>query len=167
MTPRFIAIFFIFLITANKAFCSTPNDTALAVWVNEALTATYSYDYADFITQQKRIARYFTADAWLTYNHALQKAGLPQSVQKHAYYVSAVAQLPPTVRSTGVNQWEAIMPLLVVYKNPQYQQKQILRLTVAFKAVPEPQGIRGLAITGLRSTVIEPPCVCSPVGHVE
>jgi hypothetical protein len=52
------------------------------------------------------------------------------------------------------------MPLLVVYQNPQYQQKQTLEVTITFTTAPSGQGIRGLAITSLQAKTITPACQC-------
>ncbi|WP_242602057.1 DotI/IcmL family type IV secretion protein [Legionella yabuuchiae] len=137
-------------------------DIQRSVWVNEAIVATYTYNYKNFLPRQKEIAKYFTADGWIAYSKALNASKLPDTVQKNNYFVNAVAQLPPEIKPLNSDVWQANMPLLVVYKNPQYQQKQTLSVTIQFKEVSGGQGVRGLAITSLQSKVIEPPCVCQP-----
>ena len=82
------------------------------------------------------------------------------AVTKNAYYVSAVAQLPPVIKTTGVGQWQASMPLLILYKNPQFQQKQILQVEISFSTAPAGQGVRGMSIKNLQSKTIKAPCVC-------
>jgi len=148
-----------FLIGSTAALAA-PDATQLAVWANEAIVATYSYNYKDYLTRQSEIAHYFSADGWTAYSTALNASQLPETIQKNAYFVSAVAALPPEIKATGSNQWQASMPLLVIYKNPQYQQKQILQVTINFSAAPVGQGVRGLAINGLQSKVTQPPCEC-------
>ncbi|ETO94457.1 DotI/IcmL family type IV secretion protein [Legionella oakridgensis] len=140
---------------------AAPDNTQLAVWVNEAIVATYTYNYQNYLDRQKEIAKYFTANGWIAYSKALNDSKLPDAVQKNSYFVSAVATMPPQVKSIRDNYWEASMPLLVVYKNPQYQQKQTLGVTINFTIVPSGQGVRGLAITSLQSKIIEPPCKCA------
>ncbi|WP_133128566.1 DotI/IcmL family type IV secretion protein [Legionella nagasakiensis] len=139
---------------------AAPDDTQLAVWANEAIVATYTYNYQNYLERQKEIAKYFTAKGWIAYSKALNASKLPDAVKKNAYYVSAVATMPPQVKNIGDNHWEATMPLLVVYKNPQYQQKQTLNVTIGFTVTPSGQGVRGLAITSLQSKVIQSPCKC-------
>lgn len=153
----FVILFFNLLSTLIHA---TPNNTQLAVWANEAIIATYNYDYKNYLTQQKAIAQYFTAPGWIAYSTALNASKLPQDVQKNAYYVSAVATYPPTIKNVGPQQWQATMPILVIYKNPQYQQKQTLNVTINFQTAAKGQGIRSLAITSLHSQVSQPPCQC-------
>lgn len=141
---------------------AAPDKTQLAVWVNEAIVATYSYDYKNYLSQQRDIAKYFTAPGWIKYTEALNASKLPEVVQKNAYFVSAVATLPPTVHAIGDKQWLATMPLLVVYKNPQYQQKQTLQVSINFEETASGDGVRGLAISGLHAVTTEPACLCQP-----
>ena len=136
------------------------DDTQLAVWANEAIVKTYTYNYQNFLEQQKKIAIYFTSAGWIAYSKALNDSKLPEAVQKNDYYVSAVATLPPQIKTISSNSWQAIMPLLVVYKNPQYQQKQTLEVTIEFTTAPSGQGVRNLAITSLNAKEVKPACKC-------
>lgn len=52
------------------------------------------------------------------------------------------------------------MGLLVVYQNPQYQQKQHLKVTIDFMQAPSGQGVRGYTISSLQSVVNKTPCKC-------
>jgi len=146
---------------------ATPDDTQLAVWANEAIVATYTYNYQNYLTRQQQIAQYFSSDGWIAYSKALNDSKLPDAVQQNSYYVSAVASLPPALKALGNNQWQAVMPLLVVYKNPQYQQKQTLQVTLNFGSAPTGQGVRGLAVTSLQAKVITPACKCPPNDGVD
>lgn len=149
-----------FLILWAGALQATPNNVQLAVWANEAIVATYTFDYKNFIAQQRGIAAYFTADAWIAYSKALNASKLPDAVLSNSYFVNAVATLPPEIMLIKPGQWRAIMPLLVTYKNAQYQQKQTLRVTINFSEAVAGQGVRGLAINSFQSTVSEAPCRC-------
>lgn len=139
---------------------AAPNETELAVWANEAIVATYTYNFKNFMDRQKEIAKYFTATAWIDYSKVFTGSKIPEVVQANSYYVSAVAALPPKITVTTPGHWQAKMPLLVLYKNPQYQQKQTLDITLDFGESPYGQGIRGLAITSLQATTAIPPCQC-------
>jgi len=151
---------FCFALLALPVQAATPDNTQLAVWANEAIVATYTYQYQDFLSRQKEIAQYFNAKAWIAYSKALNDSKLPEIVQKNAYYVSAVATSPPEVKPLTNNQWRAVMPLLVVYKNPQYQQKQTLEVTLDFTIAPPGQGVRGLIINSFQAKIIKPACKC-------
>lgn len=157
---RLITLCFLALSLNPTLLFAQPDATQLSVWANEAVVATYTYDYQNFITQQRNIAKYFTAPGWTGYSAALNASQLPQMIQKNSYFVSAVALLPVELKTIDAQHWQAKMPLLVVYKNPQYQQKQTLEVTIQFTNAPSGQGVRGLAITNLISKITEKPCQC-------
>ena len=157
---RLITLCLLGLLLNTTPVFAALDTTQLSVWANEAVVATYTYNYQNFITQQKTIAKYFTASGWTGYSTALNKAELPQMVQKNSYFVSSVALLPVELKTIDANHWQATMPLLVVYKNPQYQQKQTLEVTIQFETAASGQGVRGLAISNLISKTTQKPCQC-------
>lgn len=152
-------IFGLGLVFSSLINAAIPNEV-LAVWTNEAIVATYTFDYKDFLSEQKNIAHYFSAKAWMNYTKALNDSGLPETVAKNYFYVSAVATLPPVVTSLPNNQFKAVMPILVNYKNAQFSQQQTLTVTLQFSIAPSGQGLRGFQIDSLQSVVSKPPCVC-------
>ncbi|HAT1771570.1 TPA: DotI/IcmL family type IV secretion protein [Legionella pneumophila] len=154
-----IALGLLISITAKLTYAQ-PDRAQLAVWANEAIIATYTFDYKNYMQQQKEIAKYFSADGWIAYSKALNQSKLPEVVQKNAYYVNAVATEPPKLITLDPTHWQAIMPILVVYKNPQYKQKQNLKVILGFTVASPGQGVRGFSVTSLQSTPISPPCQC-------
>jgi hypothetical protein len=151
---------FLFIFTLNSF--AVPDKIQLLVWANEAIIATYTYNYKTYLQDQKRIAQYFTANGWIAYNKALNASKLPDAVQTNSYDVTAVAAEPPQLTSVDATHWTVTMPILVQYKNPQYQQQQSLKVVLGFGLAPSGQGVRGLSVTSLQSTVITPPCQCMP-----
>lgn len=148
------------LLSTNTLANSNNTEAELSVWVNEAIVSTYHYSYKNFLERQKEIAKYFTANGWTAYSTALLASNLPDSIKTNAYFVNSVATNPPALKSTGADKWQAVMPLLVVYKNPQYQQRQNLEVTINFGKAPSGQGVRGYAITSLQSRITKPACKC-------
>lgn len=139
-------------------------DAALNVWANEAIVSAYTLNDTQFLEKQKQTARYFTATAWINYSKAFQASKLQEAIIKNHYTVNAVALAPPTIQTLGNQQWQATMPILVVYQNPSYEQKQTLTVTINFMRVPQNQGVRGLAITLFQSKETTPPCSCAHNG---
>ncbi|AMQ26579.1 TPA: DotI/IcmL family type IV secretion protein [Legionella pneumophila] len=154
-----IALSLLLSITSKLTYAG-PDRAQLAVWANEAIIATYTFDYKNYMQQQKEIAKYFSADGWIAYSKALNQSKLPEVVQKNAYFVNAVATEPPKLITLDPTHWQAIMPILVVYKNPQYEQKQNLKVVLGFTVASPGQGVRGFSVTSLQSTPISPPCQC-------
>jgi hypothetical protein len=158
---RVLRIFILSFFMGLKTFAFALDNTQREVWVNEAIIATYTYNAENFLSRQKEIARYFTTEGWIAYSKVLKASKIPEAVKKNNYSVSAVATLPPNITSLGQNQWKAVMPILVLYKNPEYQQKQNLEVTIHFQTASKDQGVRGLAISGLQAKAISAPCQCN------
>lgn len=144
------------------SFCqAAPNEVDLSIWANESIVSTYTFSAANFLDRQKQIAKYFSSQGWINYNKALQAAKLQESVQKNNYEVSAVALLPPTIKTLpATNEWQATMPLLVLYKNKDYQQKQTLQVVITFMPAKGNEGVRGLVLTSFTTTITTPACRC-------
>lgn len=156
---RLMIFVFLSLFNINFSF-ATPSQSKLTVWVSEAVISTYTFDYKNFLNQQKEIAKYFTADGWINYTKALEASKLPEAVKKHSYNVSSVPLLPPTIKNISANEWQATIPILVIYQNPDYKQKQTLKVVVDFVKADK-EGVNGFAIKNLISTVTEQPCQCA------
>ena len=160
MFYRRIFIICVVLLTQPLQAMPIADETQRAVWVNEAIVATYTYNYLNFMARQKEIAKYYTAQGWINYSKALQESKLPDTIKSNSYYVSAVATLPPDIKPIGANQWQATMPVLVVYTNPSYKQKQTLNIMITFIEAPAGTGVRGFAMTNLQARVSQPECEC-------
>lgn len=150
------------LVALQSFATETSDNIPLLVWTNEAIVATYTYNSNNLLARQREIAKYFTAQAWIDYTAALQRAKILEAVKQNAYDVSAVALLPPLLKKLDAQTWQANMPLAVLYKNSQYQQKQTLDVTVTFTTAPVGQGVRGLSITSFQTKITKPPCRCEP-----
>lgn len=160
MNKKFISLIFILLSGCFQLSYAGPEQAQKAVWANEAVVATYSYNYKTYLHDQKQIAKYFTAASWIAYTKLLNDSKLPEMVQKNLYYVTAVATQPPVITEIDSTHWQAVMDLLVVYKNPQYQQRQNLKVTLQFTVAPAGQGVRGYSISSFQSVASAPPCQC-------
>jgi hypothetical protein len=156
--PLFVVFFLLNSLLVGRA-CSANNDVKLVVWVNTAVTQAYTFDYKDFVKQQQEIAKYFTAKAWVSFSKALIDAKIVDSVKKNSYFVSAVPTLVPTIKQISDDDWEATIPLLVLYKNESYKQKQNLNVIVRFIKTSK-EGVDGYAITSMQTVSSEEPCQC-------
>ena len=153
-------MYFSFFCIFCTPFIVHADTTELEVWANEAIVATYTYNFQNFIARQREIAKYFSSAGWIAYSAALNNAKLPEMVAKNSYFVNAVATLPPEIKTLNSNSWQATMPILVTYKNPQSQQKQNLAITLKFSKASSGVGVRGYQIDFLQSKVTAPACEC-------
>ena len=147
------------LIYANITLAN-PSNAKLTVWVSEAVVTTYTFDHKNFLKQQKQIAKYFTSEGWINFSKALKDSKIPDDVKKNSYYVSAVPTMTPEIKKLSDTEWQAVISVLVIYKNPSYKQKQSLKVTVDFVQTDR-EGVNGFAISRIRTIVTEPPCRCT------
>ncbi len=159
MNSRWV-IFLISLLMGQYASAQMDN-AQMTVWVNEAIVSTYTFTYSNFLQRKKDIAKYFTAGGWIAYSKALDISKLTEAVTQNKYTVSAVATLPPEIKKVRDHQWQAVMPLLVLYKNSDKKQTQVLQVVLDFMDASAGEGVRGLAITSLEAKISTPPCSCS------
>ena len=148
------------LLLTPVSLWATPEDIQLSIWANEAIITTYTFSDKNIVPEQQQIAHYFTAKGWIAYNAALKTSGLLETIQQNHLNVSAVATTPPQIEIVRPNTWRAVMPVLVVYKNEHYQQKQTLAVTIQFVRVTDGSGVRNLAIESLQTKEIKEPCKC-------
>ena len=135
-------------------------EVRLAIWSNEAIISAYTFDYKNLIQRQKETAQYFIPKAWMTFSREQISAGIIQAVKKNYYSVSSVATSPPVIQQTtaanGDKGWSVSLPIIVVYKNAQFQQKQFL--SVNLTAIASQQyGTRGFAIVQFSAKNRKPP----------
>lgn len=152
-------VMFVALFVGRGAVAQMDN-AQMTVWVNEAIVSTYTYNYSNLLQREKEFAKYFTAGGWIAYSQALTSSKLSVAVAKNKYSVSAVATMPPEIKKVRDHQWTAVMPVLVLYKNSNKKQTQILKVVLSFMDAPSGEGVRGLAITSLDATDAQPPCTC-------
>lgn len=130
------------------------------IWAHQAILATFQLNNNTYIADQKEIAKYFTLDAWTKYLQLLEKVKFQQFIEKNNYRVDAVALKPVSLKQMKQGYWQATMPILVQYKNPQYSQLQTLEVGIQFKPAPRGQGVQGYQLVSFFSKKIDKPCRC-------
>ncbi len=104
------------------------------VFSNTAIVSLYDFSYKNYLSRQKQTARFFTSKGWFALTKALIASNLNTNVAKNKYTVTSVATAPPTIKNQGLKQglyhWQVIMPVMIIYKNPEYQQVQYLNVTL-------------------------------------
>lgn len=130
------------------------------IWAHQAILATLQVNHNTYIADQREIAKYFTSDAWKRYLQALEAAKFKEYIEKNNYRVDAVALKPVTLKPLQQGLWQASMPVLVQYKNPQYDQLQTLYATIQFKLAPAGQGVQGYQMVSYLTKNMDKPCKC-------
>ena len=111
--------------------------------------------------KQQQLSSYFSPSGWESYSKALVESNLLESIKKNNYSVSSVALKPPKIKQLVKNHWQAKMPLLVMYENPQFSKKQILMVTITFQPADKTRAGQLYMIGSMQTEKIDDPCPCS------
>lgn len=130
------------------------------IWAHQAILATFQISHDSYIADQKEIARYFTSKAWQQYLQGLNKVKYQDFIAKNYYRVSAVALKPVQLAVKPEGYWQATMPVLIQYKNPQYEQFQTLSVTIQFHSAKPGLGIQGYQLVSYQSKQLDKLCKC-------
>ena len=151
-----IACFFI----ASLAH-STDNTLTQSLWANQVISSVYHYDYNTYMADQKKIARYFSAAAWIEFTKANAKVKLPQLIKEHQWSVRSVPIAPPVLKPLPEGHWQADMPILVQYKNNQQAQYQTMQVQLQFSAAKQSSAGNKWRVDSFKATVLQSPCKCA------
>lgn len=130
---RFLSALLFVSMSVTAAVKAPKPDVAVKVFANTAIVSVYDFSYKNIVSSHKQAAVYFSGTGWIALTKAFQSADLLGTVVKHRYEVSAVATRPPKITDKGLKdsgyQWQVDMPIMVVFKNDDYQQVQYLDVT--------------------------------------
>lgn len=152
-----------FIIFASPAFSQekTKNTLAQSLWASQVISSVYHYDYQHYLADQKKIARYFSAKAWIDYTKANLSVKLPQLVQQNQWTVRSVPIAPPTIKALPQAHWQANMPVMVAYKNAQQVQYQTMQVQVQFSTAPPDASGNQWRVVSFKATPLQPSCKCA------
>lgn len=123
---------------------------AILVWANEAATAVFSYDFANYRRDFQHAQEYFTPEGWQNYKEAFDKTGTLKMVINQKLTVSAIPTGTPVIITQGVEgnkyTWKVELPVLVVYKGAKSSTEQKLLITMSIQRTKEYLGKRGVGI---------------------
>lgn len=146
----------------QPVFAEDIRPEVLSVWVSEAGVALYTLDASNLQAQQSALSYYFSSQGWIDFNKAQEQSGILQAIQTHRYTVRAIPLHPPKIMALDPQHWEAILPILVSYTNPEYEQQQTLRLKIRFEQSTDSRSVRGFAISAIESKKTSELCTCRP-----
>lgn len=152
-------ILLLFLMLFFKSSQALEPSVPMQVWVNQAIINLFTYSYDNWDARQKDMASYFTPDAWQAFQNAVAKSNIISQVKQNKYNVSAVATLPPTIKTIGKNIYQVDMPILVAYKNENDTQVQNLVITLHVFDT-NATGLGQFAINQFLSKIDTTPCSC-------
>ena len=137
------------------ASSSSPDeDKEILAWSQEAVLATFSYDYANYHQQLEAASQYFIPQTWKFYFTALNASSGFKKVLNQKMVVSAVVQKMPVIISEGVNtnsqpSWTVQVPAVITYENASVHIQKPVIISVGILRTKNQVGVRGLAISEL------------------
>jgi hypothetical protein len=154
------ALIWLISLIISTAVSAKQADLDKKIWAHQAIMATFQVNAKTYIADQKEIAQYFSSVAWKRYLQVLEKVKLQQYIEKNNFRISAVAIKPVTLKQFAPGKWQASMPVLAQYKNPQFSQLQTVEATIQFVPAPSGQGIQGYQLISFVSKNLDKPCRC-------
>ncbi len=133
------------LVPLNKPLVSR---TALLSWAQLAVTASYTYDFANYRAQLGKISDNFTTGGWDNFLQALEDSNTLNTVQAKQLNVSATPAGTPVIMQQGyignIYSWRVQVPIVVAYESASERRTENLLVNVLIKrvsTVTNPAGI--------------------------
>ena len=124
-------------------------------WATQAVTKSYSMNFANYAQQLKDIEPSFNDAGWRGYQEALKASGYLDKMLSNQYATTAVPKSAPVVVAQGdlggVWAWRLQIPLIVSYKSASVSQTQDITVDVVVVRRPETENPSGLAIAQIIS----------------
>lgn len=119
---------------------------------NEAFKAAYSFDFLNYKKQQAEAARYFTPEAWKTFQAALMKSGLLNQVFEEKLVTTGLAESTgPIVLSqellNGTYGWLVTFPATITLLSDNATTAFHYKVSMRIMRANEPVGVRGLIVS--------------------
>jgi len=125
-------------------------DSFLLQWSNMVSTATYTYNFTNYVRELQAASAFFTDDAWRAFAANLRASGNIDLVKRNKYNVSAVATGAPVIVDKGIiggtYSWTVQMPMLVTFESASDRTSFTYIVTMKIVRVPTRIQPRGIAI---------------------
>lgn len=126
------------------------SDSAVLQWANQAVIASFTYNFVNWRTELSNAAQYFTQDGWSQFQDALKSSGSLDIVQQKKLIVSAVATRAPVILQKGPlagrYAWRIQIPILVTYQSASEFKQVNDVVTILVKRISTLETPRGIGI---------------------
>jgi intracellular multiplication protein IcmL len=124
------------------------NQEQLLQWANEAVVASYSFNFLNYRKNLQQASEYFTPEGWRNFQAALKRSRMLETVLDKKLVVTAVATGAPIVLNRGPLEghytWKVQMPILISYQSASdhIQQPEVVTLLISrVSTLNTPKGI--------------------------
>jgi intracellular multiplication protein IcmL len=127
------------------------SDHSLLLWVENAVTSLYTFDFLNFRQTFQSDSQYFTKAGWSAYLDQLQASRNMDAVQSKKLTVRAVPSGAPVILSQanidGVYSWRVQIPILVTYESLSETFNQSLLVTLVIRRLSTLSSKYGIGIS--------------------
>lgn len=126
------------------------SESAIFQWANQAVLASFSYNFVNYRSELESASNYFTRSGWEQFLQTLRTSNDLETVKQRKLIVSAVATKAPVLLKKGLlggsYSWRIQMPLLVTYQSSSEYKQSNRVVTILVQRVSTtrdtPRGIR-------------------------
>lgn len=120
-----------------ESSCSKLSDIKVLSWAYESMLATYNIDFTNYKKQLPEAAKYYTEDAWLSYQKQLHEN--TALLQKDKLVMTAGLEHSPVLLKKTNNLFVVQMPLLLNYQSADSLKvkKKMVTLEIAIDSQSE------------------------------
>lgn len=124
-------------------------------WTAMAVTRGYTLSFARYKQQFDEVRSNFTSDGWVSFEDAVTRAGLIETLVKSQLVSTAVIREAPVIVAQGLvgdaYGWRIQVPISVTFQSANVRESRQSMIEVTVVRVPETQNPAGLGIAQLIS----------------
>jgi len=133
---------------------------ALLSWATLAATATFTFDFVNYIDQLKSLKDYFTTVGYEGFLNSLQAAGTISQIDAKKLVLTAVAIGSAIIIEEndkgGFHTWQIQVPILVRYQSADTDETRIELVSLLITQVPTSSAPKGIGISRYVATTAGP-----------
>jgi hypothetical protein len=131
---------------------------ALLNWINESLTASFSFNYSNVSKQESKVSGYYSQKALATYLNMLNTDEDFSTIKEHHYVVSVHPTSAPEIITgkafKGRYAWQIQIPAKIIFSNAMVRASQDITMEYLVWRVPETESPLGVTIANFNRTVV-------------
>lgn len=128
------------------------SQSEVLTWSTDAVTRAFTLSFANYQSQLNEYRLNFTDAGWQSYQDALKRQKVIETITGQQFVTSAVPTGAPVVVSQGIGEggrysWRVSFPILVAYESASVRQNQSMTVEAVVVRRPESENPRGLGIS--------------------
>ena len=136
------------------------SDGEIKQWANQAIIASYTYNFVSYRSDLQASSEFFTPDGWTIFLKALKDSNNLQAIVDNKFVVTAQATQAPAIIQSGVfaggrYSWRIKMPIVVTYQSSTLYSQSPYIVTMLIERVSTLNSPSGVGIASIISAAPE------------